>query len=220
MISMVASNWSMISLLQYVCGFLGCLCYSISVNWGNLGASVLIGEVLAVWPLISLSFVSGGGVFAGLKWLKTSDLPRVLWRPHTSVLYRLLHGEEALLVNKVVTYFEEYNEVNVKNFHLSQVRPSPRLNVFDTNDYELFMPEIPGSLQGSVSKENDAATEALTRYFRSELHRRKMVWRPLKEEQMFLDFWVNHGDNYEWVEPDQDPAEMAVLESMCVPTKE
>ncbi|OBA22815.1 hypothetical protein METBIDRAFT_75984 [Metschnikowia bicuspidata var. bicuspidata NRRL YB-4993] len=189
----------------FTCGLGLSVWYTLLATSDILG---LLDGVADLWPVLALSLASGLGTFLGFQWLKAASLPRILWRPHTSMWHRVLHFEEALFVNKIVTYYEEYNEVNVKNFHLSEVREQARLDVLDQSDYELHLPD-PAS--GADDHDKIHATEALTRYFRQELYLRKMVWRPFKEQKMFLDFWLSHGDSYEWVEPDQDPAEMAFL---------
>lgn len=190
--------------------------YVLIPGYGMFTLPIIANSILTLWPIFPWSLASGIGLFLSFKWLKTASLPRILWRPYTSIFHRWLHSEEALLVNKLVTYFEEYAEINVKNFHISEVRHRTQLSVFDTNDYELYLPE---SLDHVPLNVKDTLSEALTRYFRSELHQRKMVWNPLKEEKMFVDFWVNHGDSYEWVEPDQDPAEMAILKPQNISEK-
>ncbi|KAM9940077.1 hypothetical protein OXX80_000455 [Metschnikowia pulcherrima] len=174
---------------------------------GNFSIPMFIHEMLSLWPSVPFSVLTGLGIMFSLKWLKSANLPRVSWRPHTSLLHRVLHSEEALFVNKIVTYFEEYNEVNVKNFHISEIRHTKNASVLERNGYRLYMPEP----DEASMEEEETSTDALTLYFRSELHQRRMVLNPLKEVDMFLDFWVNHGDSYEWVEPDQDPAEIAIL---------
>lgn len=130
---------------------------------------------------------------------------RVSWRPHNSILHRYLHQHEYVAVNKIITHFEEHREVNVKNFHTLQVRQMTSLGIFDQNDYELHLPQ--SNLPAFT--DTDENLDHLTSYCRSELGKRKMVWDGLKEERVFLDFWMSHGENFEWVEPDQDPAEIA-----------
>lgn len=167
-------------------------------------------QALPVW--LAASYVGVGvaaawGTLYGFAKLHLADMPRVSWRPHTGLWHRLLHQKELLLVNKIVTHFEEHSEVNVRNYHYSQVRSVAGLGTFDQNDYEL---QLPASAElASVPTARDAATETISRYVTSELHKRKMRWNVLKEEEAFLQFWVSHGENFEWVEPDQDPAEMA-----------
>lgn len=154
----------------------------------------------SILPLLLALYSSAFSAAALWLGIFTSGYLRVSWRPHLSLWHRYLHREEINAVNKFVTYFEEYNEVNVKNYHTSKVWPSQNLETFDQNDYELHLPP-------------DASEKSpLTLFFKQELNRRKMVWNPLKEETMFLDFWINHGENYEWIEPDQDPAEISIIQ--------
>lgn len=162
---------------------------------------------LLPFPLLALvDLTTIYGTMYGFYRINNWNAGRVSWRPHTSLLYRYTHHKEILAINKIVTYFEEYNEVNVKNYHISRVRNVSSLGTFHQDDYEL---ELPGENSLSISGHSpDEKVEALARYFRSELSKRKIVWNPLKEERMFIEFWVSHGENFEWVEPDQDPAEM------------
>lgn len=148
------------------------------------------------------------GTLYGFWRMKLNLVGRISWRPHTSVFYRYLHQEVYLAVNKIITYFEEHSEVNVKNFHTSQVRNVTSLGIFHQNDYEMYLPQGTSLPAFTFEPKNDSL-EHLTQYFRTELSKRKMVWNGLKEELLFLEFWVSHGENFEWVEPDQDPAEMA-----------
>lgn len=128
---------------------------------------------------------------------------RVSWRPHTSLLYRYLHCHELFFLNRIVSYFEEVHETNARNFHISKVRTLPPP---ENGDFEIV--EEPG--------EKDVLKLAF--YFRKSLHRRRMVWNALHEEKMFLEFWVSHGEGFEWVEPDQDPATNTLQSIQPVPT--
>lgn len=171
---------------------------------GAAGAALM--PLCPVWGAV----VGAGAVVASAAAVAGMFAPRrvgrVSWRPHTSALHRWLHRHEIHAVNKIVTYFEECHEVNSRNFHTSQVHGGD-MAMFDRNDYEVQLPqqlEVVGAGAGA----GDERVQALARYVRGEIHRQRMVWNALDEERMFLDFWVSHGENFEWVEPDQDPAEI------------
>lgn len=182
-------------------------------TWGAM-ASLAFGAVQYLSmpllpPLALLALDLGtvlGTLYALLGVVHPKSLGRISWRPHTSFLYRATHGDEILVINKVVSYFEENNEVNVKNFHISQVRNVSSLSNFHLNDFEVQLPETTAVAFNSLDR--DERVESLARYFRTQLGQRKLVWNQLKEEQMLLEFWLTHGENFQWVEPDQDPAEM------------
>lgn len=166
-----------------------------------------------IWPDLLL-LISGPALLSSFSFLlvKLLDLPRVSWRPHTGILYRFTHHGEMVNVNLLVTHFEENHEINVKNFHVSRVRSWAMNNSFQENDYELILPTPQGLQLARPQVEGiDKHNESTLQYVRSELLQRKMLWNPLEEEKMFLQFWLNHGENFEWAEPDQDPAEMNIL---------
>lgn len=167
----------------------------------------LITPQLPLLPILLLDFGAIFGTMYGFQRINNCELlGRVSWRPHTSLFHRFVHQNEILVINKIVTYFEEYNEVNVKNYHISRVRNVSSLGTFHQNDYEWQLPETASLNWDKMG--SDERVESLARLFRSELTKRRMLWNPLKEEHLFIDFWVSHGENFEWVEPDQDPAEM------------
>lgn len=141
------------------------------------------------------------------------QLGRISWRPYNNVVYNYLHQKEILMVNKIVTHFEEHNEVNIKNFHHSKVREISNLNVFHKNDYIIELPNnnLLSSINDPIITNEDSEIARLQRFFKHEMRKRKMVLNDLQEELIFLEFWFTHGENFEWVEPDQDPAEIIRL---------
>lgn len=166
-------------------------------------------------PLWALGFLvlDMGAIFGtmyGLNRIHCSELlGRVNWRSHTSFFHRYTHQQQILVINKIVAYFEDYNEINVKNYHISEVRNTSSLGTFHLNEYEYQLPESTALTWGNMG--SDEKVESMARYFRSELNRRRLLWNALDEEQMFIEFWISHGESFEWVEPDQDPAEMVTF---------
>ncbi|CCE87037.1 Piso0_005572 [Millerozyma farinosa CBS 7064] len=140
------------------------------------------------------------------------EVGRLSWRKHTSAVYQICHGREIMLVNKIITHFEEHNDTTIRNFHQSGVRKHSDLNTFTTNDYVI---ELPGATSAEryygPHSNTHAAVAKFQKRFRHEIQKRRMAVNELDEELMFLEFWLTHGENFEWVEPDQDPAEIIRL---------
>lgn len=137
---------------------------------------------------------------------------RISWRPYTSIIHQYLHRHEQSWMNRIITHFEELNELNVKNFHTSEVRPPPSLGVFQEDGFDMFLPST-STLPSFNHNYKDQHTETLTKYFRDQIQKRKLNWEILKEEKTLIDFWLSHGEHYRWVEPDQDPAEICTFRS-------
>lgn len=166
--------------------------------------------LLPTFPLLLLDFGVVFGTMHGLDKIKHGGSPgRVIWRPYTKFSHRILHADEIMLINRMVTYFEEHNEVNVKNYHHSLIRNISTLETLQQHDFELQLPNSTELTMDTMG--GDEKVEGMAKYFRTKLHKRQIIWKPMKEEQMFIDFWVSHGENYEWVEPDQDPSEMVLF---------
>lgn len=160
---------------------------------------IYLGHPLAVYYLMLKSYL-------------VEEVGRLSWRKHTSAVYQICHRREIVLVNKIITHFEEHNDTTIRNFHQSGVRKHLDLNTFTTNDYVI---ELPGAT--SVGRyygphlNTDAAVAKFQKQFRHEIQKRRMAVNELDEELMFLEFWLTHGENFQWVEPDQDPAEIIRL---------
>lgn len=163
--------------------------------------------LLPLPPLLLLDCGVIFGTMYGFDRINFSELlGRVSWRPYTSIMHRMTHKNEIQTINKMVTYFEEHNEVNVKNYHNSLIRNVSAVDTLSQYDYELQLPNSTELILDNLAP--DEKVESMAKYFRSKLNKRRLLWNLLKEEQMLIDFWVAHGENFEWVEPDQDPAEM------------
>lgn len=183
----------------------------------SLVATVLEGCLIPSIPLYYFVFLNLG-VPLGIIWYimkinLVKHLGRVSWRPYNNFKHIKNHQNEILAVNKIITHFEEHNEVNIKNFHHSKVRQISNLNIFHGNDYIIELPNTNGLL--AIDDENasyeDPEILKLQGFIRQEIRKRKMVLNDIQEELIFLEFWYTHGENFEWVEPDQDPAEIIRL---------
>lgn len=181
--------------------------------------ALTLGECL-VFPFVPLFALAifNFGVLLCLCWYMmkinlVNNLGRISWRSYNNFIYNKRHQDEILSINKIITHFEEHNEINIKNFHHSKVRQISNLNIVHLNDYIIELPNSNGLLQVNDrrSSEQDSEIFKLQAFFRKEIRKRKMVLNDIQEELMFLEFWYTHGENFEWVEPDQDPAEIIRL---------
>src|SRR5699024_7089534 len=100
-----------------------------------------------------------------------------------------------LAINKILVHYEEHHEVNISNYHTSQVRTHQAQEVHEAH-VEDNLPQVLDD------------NPPVLRLFRSEVYRRRMVINDVPQELMFVEFWLNHGEGFEWVEPDQDPSEL------------
>lgn len=166
-----------------------------------------------LYYLLPLTTIS---VFATVYGLSKAYFPsvgeRVSWRPHTSVVHRFIHRHEQAWMNTIITHFEEHSELNFKNYHTSEVRRPPTLGMSRQDEYDMFLPSTT-NLPALAHEARSEHTESVAQYFREELQKRRLNWNTLKEERTLLEFWLSHGENYEWVEPDQDPGEMCTFRS-------
>lgn len=191
---------------------------SAGVGLGMFNLVVTAVETLflpSIPPLLYLLMnvlLSLGLVYGLLQFQIIQHLGRLSWRPHNSKLYNYIHHEELVAFNKIITHFEEHNEVNIRNFHHSKVRKLSNLKMFDQNDYILELPNSSTELATIDSFHEETDILQLQQFFKFQLNSRKMVLNDLLEELMFLEFWLTHGENFDWVEPDQDPAEILKLE--------
>lgn len=142
-----------------------------------------------------------------LKVLVPQSIGRISWRPYNSLFYNYLHRHELLMFSKILTHFEEHNEVTIRNFHHSKVRQVASLKVFNLNDYVIELLNSKNVAPADSSQEDEEMSD-IQRFFRAQLSKRKLLLGDLQEELMFLEFWLTHGENFVWVEPDQDPAEV------------
>lgn len=166
------------------------------------------------------AFVAGLGVssvvFAfvafALGFLKSNCVDRIAWRLYVPIIHRYLNREHSAALNQIVTHFEENHDINSKNYHLRQDYDTVIRRVDD--EYELISPNYAESY--SSGDNSGAKKEAMIAcsLLRSELSKRKLVWKPLKEETAIFEFWNSDRNNYEWVEPDQDPAEISFKTSL------
>lgn len=145
------------------------------------------------YPMIS-GLSAALTVFLMLRFTTIDAVTRVRFRLYTSLWYKWMHRNELLMVNKVLTHFEEFNETTVRNFHHSSNR---------------IILGIHDNLSSDWTLESDTdALAPLRQMMREEVQRRRMVVNELDEELLFLEYWLDGDARYRWVDADQDPAEL------------
>lgn len=177
---------------------------------GFAGLNALQALILPLIPISGLLVVNLGLYGLLTKWLLDLKFPshigRLSWRVSNTGRDNICKTQELLLINRIITHFEENNEVNLRNFHHSQVKLFSNININTWNDYQI---EAPTSTEVSFidNQYHDDGVVHLRKMLKTELNNRKIVINDLPEELYFMEFWLTQGENFEWVEPDQDPAE-------------
>lgn len=253
----------------------------------NISLTGVVSYFLPLFPLalIALTNLISTGLLWASQFLRYNKVEKLSWRSYNSWLYNLTHEPEILLVNKIITHYEEHNEVNIKNYHNSKVRHQSNINIFNQGDYYLELPtnlremtfvnqEMKSisdqdqreiletsysnqvlhqpdhqNLRETMGQENFKETlihsretfikrssrkqlevysgqldkdhidqsqvsleqTPLQQHFRDQLYRRKLVYDEISDELIFLEYWLTNSNEFQWVEPDQDPAEILKL---------
>lgn len=163
-------------------------------------ATVLHLVPIIVWACLDTVLV-GSTWYLFAKILSPPTAGRVSWRNYQRLSGSYVRKDELIAVNKIITHFEEHHEINIRNFHTSEVRSLNDNSNGVTDGIVLFEP----------SNEND-----IMGLLRKEVYARQMVINDIPDELMMLEYWLNHGENFEWVEPDQDPAELITFNINCL----
>lgn len=186
--------------------------HSLSFFASMASISIFEGFLLEMIPfsliVIGNSLVTLGVMYGIVNLKYPNHLGRISWRKSNSLINSLIYSQELLLINRIISYFEEHNEINLKNYHYSQVRDFSQ-NVNKVNGYYVEGPESQELVRGNDI--NDHNTVSLQQYFRDEFRARKITINDLPEELHFMEFWLTQSEDFEWVEPDQDPAEINLL---------
>lgn len=170
---------------------------TLALGFGLVSATTIQSMLLSVSPIALLlaNTTIWGTVTIGLLHIKyPGRLHRLCWRLSNSFLYNIKNYPTLQLVHRIMIYFEEHHEINLMNYHLSQIRTFDNINIKKYQDYFIESDDI-----------------NFQQFFKNQLTQRKITAHDLPEELQFLDFIMNHGENYQWVEPDQDPAEIVRL---------
>lgn len=134
------------------------------------------------------SAVAVGFVQFGLYLQAISKSTRVRWRRSALALPILTHQSDLFLVNQITVSFDEFIDFTVDNYH--QIASS-------INSPSAAMKH---------GKESERMTQ-LQDFQRQQLTKHKMKLIETDQELMFNEYWTRAGEGFEWVEPDQDPAD-------------
>ncbi|CAH6719167.1 hypothetical protein CLIB1444_02S02432 [[Candida] jaroonii] len=152
---------------------------------------------------LPLTLISGlGTAFTYLNVKYPRKVGRLSWRFSNSLSYNISNSQELFFLNRIINYFEEYNEINLLNYHHSKVRNFNDIKVNKLDDFIIEEPEDPN--QYFIT--NPRLSEMYV-YFKDQLKHRKVAIGDLPQELAFMEYW-QYNENFEWVEPDQDPAEL------------
>ncbi|ODV63711.1 uncharacterized protein ASCRUDRAFT_67786 [Ascoidea rubescens DSM 1968] len=149
---------------------------------------------------------------------------RIKWLNGTNWFRCIIHQNELLMINRIITYFDEFYDLNVENYHLIGSSNSSKnnglksLNHFRANNnfnIEFFLENHIDDIKeinsiDQTKPKNEEELELL-KFIIKNLRNRKMILRTKETERQFYQFWSTRGENFEWIEPDQDPAEMILL---------
>lgn len=106
------------------------------------------------------------------------------------------------MVNRIAIAYDELIDLNVDNFH----KMADEHHKLQQNNLELEQADSNNSSQTiDISPKSDA----------HDIQQRKLVKSKLTlvttdQEQMFNEYWTSAGVGFEWVEPDQDPADVII----------
>lgn len=185
----------------------------------STGLNLMIGSYLLNVSL--LGFISALGFF-------TSKTKRVKWRPGVSFWYKILHHKELISYEKIFTNYEELYDLNANNFHLLGSKSSPE-SINSPESVSGIKSLISNSncnennKDGSIKFEYDNTSDKinyevlnekqkLSTFFRENLRKKRLsIEEYTDQELLFQEYWVSNGENFEWVDPDQDPAEIEIL---------
>lgn len=110
------------------------------------------------------------------------SMMRVEWKPGTPVIYCLRHRNRLWWANHIVEWYEELMGLGVGNFHIHHRRTAPN-------------PEVWRRLGAALSSCN-------------------ILILSEPEAELYREYWMgdlSQWSQLEWVEPDQDPADLRVL---------
>lgn len=152
------------------------------------------------------------GVTALLGYFNNNTL-RVKWRSGVGMWHKYLHHKELRFYEIIFIHFEEMYDNNVGNYNVAQAG-DPLIQSEGVKSLLNYKEE---ASNGRVEYE-DMGLEVyeekkrLLTFFRENLRAKRMqITEQTDTEQLFQEYWASNGENFQWVEPDQDPAEIALV---------
>lgn len=163
--------------------------------------------------LLNTSFLG----FMAILGLYNNKTVRVKWGEGANMWYKFLHHREITMYERIFTQYEELYDLNMDHYTLiGGNKIDGEKNIVNLLETALEEPSVREERYDSeVDGTQIGEKQKLLRFFKQLFERRRMkIEDYTDQEMMFQEYWMTGGQNYEWVEPDQDPGEILLRERM------